>query len=278
MILFDEFEDMAETGLFGIKIFEHKAWLNRFLENSKRPIIWISNSISFLDEAMLRRFDVVLEMPTLPINKRVAFIKKRFANILDENMIASIAQKREISMGVVDSIATLIQRSGTGDKALTHKLINEMLKAQGYDEIPNKVAQTIDYSLAYINCDYDLEEVAKRVEAVGNARICIYGAPGTGKSEFAKFLSKRLGRPLLKKRASDLLSMWVGVTEKNIKKAFQEAQEGLKKGRDDRKSPGTARLFDWRHPRMRDRAPGDRSQVDQGWSGEPRRGVDQSHD
>lgn len=47
--------------------------------------------------------------------------------------------------------------------------------------------------------------------------------PGTGKSEFAKELAKRLDRPLLKKRASDLISAWVGETEKQIEHAFSEA-------------------------------------------------------
>ncbi|MFW1806228.1 AAA family ATPase, partial [Acinetobacter baumannii] len=46
-----------------------------------------------------------------------------------------------------------------------------------------------------------------------------------GKTAFAKWLSERINRPLLIKRGSDLISAWVGETEKNLAKAFQEAEE-----------------------------------------------------
>jgi SpoVK/Ycf46/Vps4 family AAA+-type ATPase len=50
------------------------------------------------------------------------------------------------------------------------------------------------------------------------------GPPGTGKSAFAHYLADRIGLPLLQKRASDLLSMWVGGSEKAIAAAFAEAR------------------------------------------------------
>ena len=54
--------------------------------------------------------------------------------------------------------------------------------------------------------------------------MCLFGAPGTGKSEYARHLAERMGLEVLHKRASDLLSMWVGEAEKNIAAAFQEAR------------------------------------------------------
>ena len=54
--------------------------------------------------------------------------------------------------------------------------------------------------------------------------LCLSGPPGTGKSAFARYLAERIGLPLLQKRASDLLSMWVGGSEKAIAAAFAEAQ------------------------------------------------------
>lgn len=56
-----------------------------------------------------------------------------------------------------------------------------------------------------------------------SARICLYGVPGTGKSAYAKFIAKNLRRPIIIKKGSELLSMWVGGTEKNIAEAFKEA-------------------------------------------------------
>ena len=55
--------------------------------------------------------------------------------------------------------------------------------------------------------------------------ILLTGAPGSGKTEFVKYLASTLGRPLLMRRASDLKSKWVGETEQNIAAAFREAHE-----------------------------------------------------
>ena len=53
--------------------------------------------------------------------------------------------------------------------------------------------------------------------------LLFWGLPGTGKTEFARYLAHRLGTELIVKRASQLLNCFVGETEKNIARAFQEA-------------------------------------------------------
>ena len=52
----------------------------------------------------------------------------------------------------------------------------------------------------------------------------MYGEPGTGKSLYAKYLANTLGVEVVFKRASDLISKWVGETEQNIASAFAEAK------------------------------------------------------
>lgn len=56
-----------------------------------------------------------------------------------------------------------------------------------------------------------------------SARILVYGPPGTGKTAFGHWLAMKLGKPLLMKRASDLLSKYIGENEQNIANAFEEA-------------------------------------------------------
>ena len=55
--------------------------------------------------------------------------------------------------------------------------------------------------------------------------LCLEGPPGTGKSAFTRYLAERLGLEVLQKRASDLLSPWVGETEQQIAAAFAEARD-----------------------------------------------------
>ena len=55
-----------------------------------------------------------------------------------------------------------------------------------------------------------------------NLLLC--GAPGTGKTEFVKYLGSILNTKVNVRMGSDLLSMWVGGTEQNIARAFREAE------------------------------------------------------
>jgi SpoVK/Ycf46/Vps4 family AAA+-type ATPase len=57
-----------------------------------------------------------------------------------------------------------------------------------------------------------------------SGRLCLYGPPGTGKTAYGRWLAGQLGMPLLLRRASDLLSKWVGESEKQIAAAFRQAE------------------------------------------------------
>ena len=62
-------------------------------------------------------------------------------------------------------------------------------------------------------------------DANGMGGLCLSGAPGTGKSAFARYLADRLDMQVLERRASDILSCFVGGTEHMIAEAFAEARE-----------------------------------------------------
>lgn len=62
-------------------------------------------------------------------------------------------------------------------------------------------------------------------EELLEAKLLFSGGPGTGKTAFARWLATALGLPLVQKRASDLLSPFVGGTEQLIAAAFEEAEE-----------------------------------------------------
>jgi len=86
------------------------------------------------------------------------------------------------------------------------------------------------FNPALVNTDTDL---AKLTERVLNCRftafsLCLFGAPGTGKSEYARHLAGRMGLEVLHKRGSDLFSMWLGESEKKIAAAFEEARTDKK--------------------------------------------------
>ena len=78
-----------------------------------------------------------------------------------------------------------------------------------------------------VRADTDLVQLADRLaeRGPGPVSFCLQGPPGTGKSAFVRYLAERMGLEVVQKRASDLMSKWVGDTEKRIAEAFAEARD-----------------------------------------------------
>lgn len=62
-----------------------------------------------------------------------------------------------------------------------------------------------------------------------NARIILYGPPGTGKTLTAHSLAKSMKKQILNFDCSKILSMYVGESEKNVRKIFDSYKEISKK-------------------------------------------------
>lgn len=89
------------------------------------------------------------------------------------------------------------------------------------------LSQSLNYRIDALNTSIDLSELADSLSKCSEARLCFYGPPGTGKTAFAKQLASLIGVPLIAKRATDIISPFVGETERNIAQLFSQArQEG----------------------------------------------------
>ena len=58
-----------------------------------------------------------------------------------------------------------------------------------------------------------------------------YGAPGTGKTETVLQLARQTGRDILQVDISQIKSMWVGESEKNIKQVFERYKAKVKESK-----------------------------------------------
>ncbi|SCC93595.1 putative ATPases of the AAA+ class [Thiomonas sp. X19] len=241
MILFDEIEDVFNTeeapsmfnGLFrrsgGGR--ERKGWINKSLEANPVPTFWLTNSIRSLDAAYIRRFDFVLELPVPPQRVRETIATECVGELADAPTLRALASSNDLAPAVLTRAASVLQTiqsripTGQSNTALL-QLVNNTLQAQGHARVkasdPNRLPDT--YDPAFIHADTDLAAMAAGIQQAGSARLCLYGPPGTGKTAYARWLARRLDRPLLVKRASDLLSKWLGESEQNIAQAFQQAE------------------------------------------------------
>lgn len=236
LIVFDEAEDVFNggDGFFASKSTaqSHKGWINRALEENAVPTLWLSNAVSGLDPAFVRRFDIVFELPVPPRKQRERIIGAACADLLDTNGVARIAASEALTPAVVTRAAGVVRaiRDELGDVGAANAvelLIGNTLEAQGLARIrpddPNRLPDV--YDPCFIHADTDLARIATGLARSRSGRLCLYGPPGTGKTAYGRWLAEQLGVPLLLKRASDLLSKWVGENEKNIARAFREAEQ-----------------------------------------------------
>jgi len=230
LLMYDEAEDIFDSreGMFVSKRQENKAWLNRILESNTIPTIWITNNIHTIDNAIIRRFDVTLEVPIPNKSKRAEIIRNYSANLLNDRTIKVLAEDPNIAPALITRATKVVGSIEVEEtsQAFT-QLLNNTLKAQGYSQIQEHRESTLPgtYDPRYINTAADLQTFTDGIRQHPNARLCLYGPAGTGKSAFGRYIAQTLDRLLLLKKGSDLISMWVGGTEKNIAAAFAEAQE-----------------------------------------------------
>lgn len=236
IILFDEVEDVFNDGdsFFGRKSTAQtrKAWVNRMLEENAVPTLWLSNSILGLDPAFIRRFDMVFELPVPSKKHRERIIQASCKDLLDTQGVARIAESEFLAPAVVTRAASVVRsiRDELGEEASASALellIGNTLEAQGHTSIrkndPNRLPEI--YDPAFINSDSDLVLIASGLVQSKSGRLCLYGPPGTGKTAYGRWLSHQIGAPLLVKKASDLMSRYVGDNEKNIAHAFKQAEQ-----------------------------------------------------
>lgn len=239
MMLFDEVEDVfpwAESGgLFqsrsrgGGSADRNKGLLTQVLETNPRPAIWISNSIHQIDPAFLRRFDMVLELSGPDRAARQRIVEGLFQGLpIRSQRVASVVARTDYAVAHVERMANVIRAMAPVDEGEGEKMLDvlerQLQNALDLHASDKKTSMLLPYRPECVNTDHDLAEVAEALLELPSARMCLYGSPGTGKTQWAKELANRLDKPLLVRRASDLLDQFVGGTESAIRAAFEEAR------------------------------------------------------
>lgn len=243
MLLFDEIEDVFESGgnlfskLFGGDDDEQsdinsigKAWINRTLENNPVPAIWISNRIVQIDKAYLRRFDYSVSFATPPQSVRTTIARHHLDCFNPpQAWIERLAANESIIPAQFERAAKVARIASANDNSCAMELVEQTLDRSinllGQRRTPNRNILRTGYSLEWLNTDIPIASLVEGVKRRPRGTFCFYGTAGTGKSELARYMSDQIGKPMILKRASDILSKWVGESEKNIANMFAEARQ-----------------------------------------------------
>ncbi len=231
-LLVDEADDFLEKDSlpFMRKKENNKLYVNRLLESNKTPTIWIINSIEDIEKSYLRRFTYALNFSKPNLKTRTEMWQKELkANNLpsDKKTAEEFALQYKLSPSFIVTAVKTAQLAGGGLAEVKQSLTSlEKAYNNGYC-LPPKATHAATFNPKLLNTDTDLSLLSERIKKLPqrNFSLCLYGASGTGKSAYGEFLAKTLEMPVVKKKCSDLLSMWVGGTEQNIAAAFKEGRE-----------------------------------------------------
>ena len=233
LVIFDEIEDAFPSRpkrLSAMTLGERdveKGWVNRLLESNPVPAIWISNSVAQLDPAMLRRFDLVVELRSPPQSVRRGVVEQHLGSLgLSDVFLENIANQNALAPADIASLGKVAKLS-TGTEALEPLLARALAqRLKLSDQAPALVARQVGpaWNPAFVQSVPAIEPILEGLCRTKRGRILLYGPPGTGKTALAKVLAQRCDLPLMVRPASSLLSKWVGDSEKSIASMFAEAK------------------------------------------------------
>lgn len=228
-----------------------KGALNDVLDEIHAPCIWITNSrADCLDSSNRRRFDYSIRFDKLTREQQTAVWRNAaqrhgIGDALPEDLLARMVGRYAISAGGIDlairNLSALMAKNAVrqtdAEATLVTLLDAHVCLLGGHGSARQQ--ECAGYSLDGLNIKgpVALSRIESAVRRFKETRsrpsdaapdsprmnLLLFGPPGSGKTAFIHYLGASLNLRVVTKTGSDLLGMYVGETEKNIRNAFREA-------------------------------------------------------
>lgn len=247
ILIVDEADSLLKTmdfSFFGSSPSKTKGTVNKMLENNRDKVIYIINHQQQIDDSTRRRFTFSIRFEAMPKTMLKSIAEQRLKGLdITENTkseLVSMLEKYHLTGQSVENIVKTIDAMECKDEETLLKKADTVMKENSLllngkkKKMRDKVKA--EYDLRVLNASMNPNEIVSMVQNAAKfaeknkntengIRMLFYGFSGTGKTELARYIAEQLGKEIILRRPSDILSKWVGQDEQNIRDAFEEAEQ-----------------------------------------------------